>query len=208
MKKDHLKNIKSLLKFKTFTDENILNLCDVLRTDLNNEWESLLPLAVDVRNLDKDETGDYFYKTIDGTPVHDVPTARVWYLRIYDKHDQMDGIISNRFNRSILELECVPGIRRVFIVFIAPNADLPRHIDDLERPPYDPSETYNLVLGVSVPSEDINDLGINIHTTDLNLKNNHAILFDANVPHNAWNKTNDWWISSILVVDKTYWNKE
>jgi hypothetical protein len=95
----------------------------------------------------------------------------------------------------------MPGIRYAFMVFIGPNSVIPTHLDDTKRPAFDPSPTRNVLLGVHIPATDMDTLGVRIDKEYIGQKEAYAVVFDANIPHEAWNKTDKWWVGIVAIVD-------
>jgi quercetin dioxygenase-like cupin family protein len=184
------------------TDQHLNELTDLVNQELAHEWDSLLPYAFDIQGVD--ENGDY-YKDLFGKPIHGMKDVAVWYLKMFQKGESVDPVVSNRFVNTIPSISKVTGVQWAFLVLVSPNSIIPWHIDDTDRLPYHPSSLRNLLLSVRTPSEGTDQLSVTIDDVTINQRTGTAVLFDANIPHKAINKTNDWWIALVMVVDKTYW---
>lgn len=183
------------------SNDYLYSLRNVLAEDLNMDWDSLIPYALDVKK--KNEEGNY-YTDVYGNPIYDRSDVEVYYLQIFNKIHPLHDIVKHRFEKSISKLNDLAGLTRAFMVFVAPNSVIPTHIDDLERPVWDPSTHWNFLLGIHVPSEDINHLGLCVNTDTINQITGSATAFDANIPHQAWNRTTEWWIAVVLLINKEY----
>lgn len=84
------------------------------------------------------------------------------------------------------------------------NSNLYPHVDTIELPPYSEINWLSIFIPLKVPSLNPDVVGIKIGNTVYN--HSETIIFDTQIPHSAWNKTEDWWISLRLSVLKTYLN--
>jgi hypothetical protein len=99
------------------------------------------------------------------------------------------------------------GLTLATLFFIAPHSVVPRHIHDMERPEYDYTPEYNVFLGISVPSEEAEFVGAQVGKDVYNNANGRALIFDYQVPHSAWNNTDDWWLGIIFYINKECFNE-
>ncbi len=187
---------------KYHTNQQLAEITDLIDQELANEWNSLLPYAIDIQGVD--EKGNY-YKDLYGNVIHGMPDVAVWYLKMFQKGGSPDPVVASRFANTIPGISKVPGIQWSFLVLVSPNSIIPWHIDDMERPPYDPSNLNNLLLSIRTPSADTSGLSVTVGDATVTQKSGTAILFDANIPHKAHNSTDDWWIALVMVVDKLSW---
>lgn len=183
---------------KLYTNNILKLLAKILREELGSNWDNLIKYAI---NLNDPAGG---YTDVNGVPIAGRSDVNVYYLNTYDKTGEVHKEIADKFSRSTRILKGLPGLDRTFIAFIGPNSVIPSHIDDLNRPAFDPSSRYNVLLGVQVPSDNIEQIGLRVNTESVNHCNDYAVAFDANIPHDAWNKTNEWWICIVLLTDKDY----
>lgn len=99
-------------------------------------------------------------------------------------------------------IKTVPEIVDAAIIGFAPNSQLYTHVDTATLPPYSDVNWVSVFMGMFVPSTDIEEVAVKIDNTIFNHK--EPIIFDAQIPHSAWNKTSGWWISIRLSVLKKY----
>lgn len=99
------------------------------------------------------------------------------------------------------------GLQLATFFFIAPHTQVPTHIHDMERPEYDYTPQYNVFLGLSVPSEDFEMVGAKIDKEVYNNAPERALVFDYQIPHSAWNNTDEWWLGIIFYIDKEQFNE-
>lgn len=120
-----------------------------------------------------------------------------------DVNPQLKSILGDTYNK----IENLSGIELATFFFIAPNSIVPTHIHDMERPEYDYTSHYNVFLNISVPSDDSNIVGAKIGNDIYNNKDGQALIFDYQVPHSAWNKTDKWWLGIIFYINKESFNE-
>lgn len=93
-----------------------------------------------------------------------------------------------------------------FVFFMTPNSILPLHVhgQDISKPPDDKTEVYNACFGITVPSTDSMVVGIEVNGEVYCHGPKVDVTFDPQIPHQAWNHTNDWWTMLILNIDKKF----
>lgn len=191
-----------------YTDTIITTLAESARLDINNEWEDVVVYGVKVEEPQPEEN-DMYLTNLHGTLIKDLPGINTYFVPFYDTKplsvkSQLKYIkhpLTIRFANTINYLKTLSGVRFVSIFCIGPKSVLPIHIDDESRPAFSPSSDRNVVIGLEIPSEDTNYIGVDIGGSVIGQKYNHALVFDSNVPHSAWNNTGDWWATLILHVD-------
>lgn len=180
--------------------DNILKLlAKILREELGSNWETVA--KAHGINLNDPAGG---YTDTAGNPIAGRSDVNVYYLNTYDRSGTVHSDVAEQFSRSNRILKGLPGLERTFIAFIGPNSVIPCHVDDPERPAFNPSKRLNVLLGIQVPSNNIEQIGLRVNTESINQCNDHAVSFDANIPHDAWNNTNEWWIGIVLLTDKEH----
>ncbi len=90
------------------------------------------------------------------------------------------------------------------ILGFAPHSYLYPHVDTVELPPYAEVNWLSVFMGLYVPSYDKDLIGVKVGDTVYSHKD--TIVFDAQIPHLAWNKTDEWWISVRLSILKSAFN--
>ena len=185
-----------------YTDNVLKMVAKTVREDLGTDWQSLFKYGINVHDQDKD-TGKY-HADFNGNPIHGRTDVHAYYLNTYVKSGSLNKDVMSRFTKSSRLLRGLPGVERAFIAFIGPNSVVPTHIDDESRAAFDESKCLNVLLGISVPSDKIEDIRMRVNTDAINQRTDHAITFDANIPHDAWNNTNEWWICMVILTEREY----
>ena len=189
---------------KHYTNTQLADLSDIISDELGDEWQSLLQYGLDVRGPNED--GDY-YTDLDGNELRNMDDVHVWYLQLLHQGGETHPVLAARFKNSIPAIAKIPDIWWAFLVLVSPGSRIPKHIDDEKRAAYDPSQSRNVLLSVRTPSEDPNYLHLKVGDAIINQRTGHVIIFDANIPHSGYNKTPGWWVSLVMVADKTSWEK-
>ena len=86
------------------------------------------------------------------------------------------------------------------IIAFAPQTRLYKHVDTIELEPYAEIDWFSVYMGMYVPSFDPNKVGILVGDNYYDHK--ETVIFDTQIPHSAWNYTDDWWVSLRLNVKK------
>lgn len=86
------------------------------------------------------------------------------------------------------------------IIAFAPQTRLYKHVDTIELEPYAEIDWFSVYMGIYVPSFDPNKVGILVGDNYYDHK--ETVIFDTQIPHSAWNYTDDWWVSLRLNVKK------
>lgn len=103
----------------------------------------------------------------------------------------------------------LPGIVNFSLNAIAPGGQVPEHSDysyDMRKDLSGVDKVYVIVLGVDIPSTDINECGFKIGNETLLLKTGDIIAFDGGIPHSAWNNTDKWRYTINMDIKAEYWN--
>lgn len=110
--------------------------------------------------------------------------------------------VKNKFKDTIKIVQHMPGVISARIIAIGPKSIVPLHLDDMQRPAYDLNNWYSVLIPINV--SDASLIGIEIENNIYTHENDQAIIFDTQVPHSGWNKTDQWWISLKLYIEKDY----
>lgn len=97
-------------------------------------------------------------------------------------------------------IEGVPEIRDAMIIGFGPQSQLYPHVDTTELEPYAEIDWVSVYIGMFVPSYDANEVAVKIE--DEVHSHKEIITFDTQIPHSAWNWTDEWWVSIRLAVSK------
>lgn len=98
-------------------------------------------------------------------------------------------------------IDSIPEIRDAMIIGFGPQSQLYTHVDTTELEPYADIDWVSVYIGMFVPSYDVNEVAVKIE--DEVHAHNDVIIFDTQIPHSAWNWTDEWWVSIRLAVSKT-----
>lgn len=113
--------------------------------------------------------------------------------------------IQERFSSIIDAVKEMKGVVRAALVNIGPSSIMPLHVDDMQRPLYDESTLYNVFIGLTVPDYNSSVVGVKIGNQTLD--HSTPIVFDAQVPHEAWNQSDKDWLSLLLYINKEHFKK-
>jgi hypothetical protein len=165
-------------------------LADIARGCFNHDADSWFELRDQVIDLKDQEQRD------------DVN----WFvLHVYDQvgtNDHIHEIVKSKFAPVTEYLKNMQGVERALFNFIGPNSTIPDHVDSDDLPPYAETSIYNIVVGVFIPSEDPNLLALQIDGKVTGNKVGESIVFNGQVPHSGWNRTDGWRITMFLFVKK------
>jgi hypothetical protein len=153
-----------------------------------------------IKVTDEDDSPDL-------TEIHprDRTNLNLFYIPIYDPLEQATEY-EEIFKKSTDLIKAMPGIKRADYIAIRPNTFMPLHVDNAELPPYSEIDWYSVYVGVKVPSEDPNIVGVKINDDIYKHAVNHAIVFDTQIPHCAWNYSDEWWLAIKFYIKKEFFN--
>lgn len=97
-------------------------------------------------------------------------------------------------------IQKLSGIKNSVLIGFGPQSQLYPHVDTIDLPPYSEIDWLSVYIGIIVPSYDINKVAVKVGEQIFDHRD--IIVFDTQIPHSAWNWTDDWWISIRLSVDK------
>lgn len=172
----------------------------VLVDSFENEMGSFNDIKSMLINvLDFDDSRDL-------TDIHpkDRDNVSVHVMFLWDQHFSADETIQERFKDTRALAENLPGVDTIKIIAVGPNSIVPLHLDDMERPAFDLNSWYSVLVGVIVPSSDQNLLALQSDDKVYNHSYKQCIIFDTQIPHQAWNHTNQWWLMLRLSIKKEF----
>lgn len=105
------------------------------------------------------------------------------------------------FPRTSELIKSTSGIRDAFIIALAPQTQLYPHVDTIELEPYTDIDWMSVYMGIFVPTTDASKVAVKVG--DIVHSHKEIIIFDTQIPHSAWNWTDEWWVSIRLAVYKT-----
>lgn len=146
-----------------------------------------------------------------------VETLLPHFLRVTDIDDSPDLTEVHPRDRKDMDLNFIPVDKRLFpktteainklpeirdaiIIGFGPQSQLYPHVDEVDLEPYAEIDWLSVYMGMFVPSYDADKVAVKVDNKIYNHKD--IIVFNAQVPHSAWNWTNEWWISIRLAVYK------
>jgi hypothetical protein len=163
--------------------------------------EDYLPLFYCV--VDEDDS-------IDLTNIHprDRTNINLYTGRLVDIfHGGLEQKLLDQFPQTLEFSKAFDGIIKIELIAIGPNSIIPLHLDDMSRPQFDTNNNwYSVFVGIHVPSDDSNIIGVQIDKEIYNHTYGKAIVFDTQIPHCAWNNSDKWWLSVRLSVLKEFFN--
>lgn len=177
----------------------IPNVLSVAQTELKEFLANHEPIEfADLTWFEK----QYGYKL----PLQDI--MKLWYaipnIRA-GKHTEWAKLFPKLSNVAI-EL---PGIVNFSLNAIAPGGQVPKHSDytyDMRKDLSKADLVYVILLGVDIPSTDIDKCGFKIGDETILLKTNDIIAFDGKIPHSGWNFTDKWRYTINMDLKAEYWN--
>ena len=105
------------------------------------------------------------------------------------------------FPRTTALIKTMPEIRDAYVIALAPQTQLYPHVDTIELEPYAEIDWLSVYMGMFVPSFDSTKVAVKVG--DIVYDHKETIIFDTQIPHSAYNWTDDWWVSIRLAVSKT-----
>ena len=177
------------------TEQLFKNLITAFKAEM-----SLLDCLTNV--LDFDDAPDL-------TDIHprDRENLLIHVMMIYNKDQEVSLEMSKQFYETINLVKNIPEILDITYITIGPTSILPLHVDTMTKPVYDLNDWFSVLLGVYVPSNDIDLLGVQIGNDIYTHSSETPIIFDTQIPHCAWNRTNDQWTCLRLRVQKTFFKE-
>jgi hypothetical protein len=121
-----------------------------------------------------------------------------------DRNDMNLNFISldnDLFSKTRALVNGLPEIRDAYIIALGPQSQLHLHVDTIDLEPYADVDWLSVYMGMFVPSYDASKVAVKVGDTIYDHK--ETIVFDTQIPHSAWNWTDDWWVSIRLAVYKS-----
>jgi len=105
------------------------------------------------------------------------------------------------FPQTAALIKAMPKIRNANIIALEPQSQLYPHVDTIELAPYAEIDWLSVYMGLFVPSLDPSKVAVKVG--DIVYDHKDTIIFDTQIPHSAWNWTDQWWVSIRLAVCKS-----
>jgi hypothetical protein len=116
---------------------------------------------------------------------------------------------SNVLPRLSAAAKQLPGVVNFTLNAIAPGGQVPIHSDytyDMRKDLSKSDLVYVILLGVDIPSTNIDECGFKIGDDTILIKTNDIIAFDGGIPHCGWNFTDKWRYTINIDLSAEYWN--
>ncbi len=124
-------------------------------------------------------------------------------LLLGDGVTEYKDTLIKKFQKSLNYAKTLSGVVKIELIAIGPNSVVPTHLDDMSRPQFDNNnDWYSVFIGVVVPSIDLRMIGVQVGNEIYNHMCGKAIVFDTQIPHSAYNNTDQWWLSLRLSILK------
>ena len=104
------------------------------------------------------------------------------------------------FPKTFELLKTLPGFIDANIIGFGPQSQLYTHVDTVELEPYTDINWLSVYIGMFVPSYNAEKIAVKVGDTIYD--HTDTIVFDTQIPHSAWNWTDEWWISLRVAVQK------
>lgn len=98
-------------------------------------------------------------------------------------------------------IRSIPKIRNAYVIALGPQSQLYPHVDTIQLEPYADIDWLSVYMGLFVPSLDPSKVAVKVG--DIVYDHKNTIIFDTQIPHSAWNWTDQWWVSIRLAVCKS-----
>lgn len=105
------------------------------------------------------------------------------------------------FPQTAALIKVTPKIRNAYIIALGPRSQLYPHVDTIQLEPYADIDWLSVYMGLFVPSLDPSKVAVKVG--DIVYDHKDTIIFDTQIPHSAWNWTDQWWVSIRLAVCKS-----
>ena len=185
-----------LIKSSTYINPDLFDtLINELRSVINRVGiTDLMPYRI--------ETDGEPWSGSSDSSVHGMLYQDLHYIPIKEPEDTLDPFIDKEFKLASDIMDSMPGLSRSMIILIGPNSIVATHVDTYDLPAYHNSIDYNVLMGISVPSTNVADIGMKIGNININHSNNGTIIWDSQIPHSAWNHTDEWWVTAVAYINK------
>lgn len=103
----------------------------------------------------------------------------------------------------------LPGVVNFSLNAISPNGTAPTHSDysyDMRGDLTGNTKVYVILLGVSIPSDDINKCGFHVNEERIVFGTGSIKAFDGATPHGSWNYTKEWRYTINIDLSAEQWN--
>jgi hypothetical protein len=139
-------------------------------------------------------------------PLQDI--MKLWYA-VPNLRASKETEWSNQLPKLTSIAKALPGIVNFSLNAIAPGGQVPEHSDysyDMRKDLSGVDHVYVIVIGVNIPSTNIDECGFKLGEEKILLKTGDIISFDGGVPHSAWNFTDQWRYTINMDIKEEYWN--
>ena len=99
----------------------------------------------------------------------------------------------------------VPGIIHVAVNFTKPGCTIPVHQDKVDRINDSVVDLVPTVIGIRIPSADIDVVGFEIDSNKIYLGEGDVVSFLPEQPHGSWNFSKEWRVTLYITTEKQHW---
>lgn len=184
-----------ILKKEEYTDYKKFDaLATACRQCLDNNvdnWLKFQKSTLDLREYEEEVNDEWFV------------------LHVYDKNneDPIPDFVHQKFAPVVDILKNMAGVNRALFNFLGPQSIIHEHVDSDELPPYAETDIYNVVLGIFRADTELNDIALEVEGVVLPTVVGEPVIFDGQVPHRGWNRSNEWRMTLFMFVDKDAFNE-
>jgi hypothetical protein len=187
--------MKTVISQDYYTAPHMITECIKIFKDEMKDFQNISEHLINV--LDFDDSPD-----LTEILPRDRTNISIYVIFLYDHSHITTDEIQRKFPKTREYVQTMPGVSTLKCIAIGPNSIVPLHLDDMSRAPYDLNNWYSVFTGVTVPSESADLIGVKVDNDIYNHAEAESIVFDTQIPHCAWNNTDQWWISLRFSTNK------
>jgi len=113
---------------------------------------------------------------------------------------------SKQWPRTYAATKSVPGIIHVAVNFTKSGCVIPVHEDKVDRINDRVLDLVPTVIGIRIPSNDIDTVGFEIDKEKIYLGEGDIVSFLPEQPHGSWNFSREWRVTLYITTERKYWN--
>jgi hypothetical protein len=185
------------IDYKKYTHYNLVeNLLPIMKEDLKNYLSLNKTTHIEAREIERIRLN------------MEVNEAENWYMLPVIRNRKVTEWAHELPHTTSLATE-IPGLVNITLNFFAPGSGAPAHSDydyDMREDITNNSKCYAILLGVKVPSNDIELNGFRLGSESIVIRENDIFGFDGGIEHQSWNNTECWRYTCNMDIDQTFWN--
>lgn len=176
--------------------EKLENLRDTVITEYN-EINNTLDIENESLKLQDRYGGSGNNKELEG--------LRWFSFPILDDEEYQDKFAAI-WPKTTSAVQDTPGAMNATLNFIGPYGTIPDHVDhDLVNSLTEKVGVGN-IIGIDMPTHDTDLVGFHVDNEVRGWSTGDIVSFDGYKVHGGWNQTDQWRVSMIIDIDKTYYN--